>query len=292
MLGFKKTEEIYKDKTIIATNIDVITINTSSTDVTLSSHASEEIKIQLKGEISSKLEDNLRMDVTQRENTLDVKVRVERNNGFSFGIEIIKLELSVQVPRKVYEEIIVESSSGGIEAEDLEGKKVKFKASSGEVDAARIKVHTEFKSKTNSGGIGLNEIDAPLIHAKASSGTVLLQNLKAAEIHAKASSGRVIGKKWIGNITAESNSGGIDLHSEKLTGNIDAEASSGDIMLYFEEKPESFSLDFSGSSGEAHLDLDGIQFEKKKDHRIKGTMGEGKYSIKVKTSSGNFDFRT
>lgn len=291
MLGFKKTEEIYREKTVDGSEINVLAIDTSSTEVILSPHASEDIKLELKGEVSPKLKESIRMDVSQQGHALNVQVEIERDSGFSFGIEMIKLALSVQVPDKLYEEITVETSSGGVEASDVEGKKVKFNASSGEVDAARIKAHTEFKCKTNSGGIHLNGIEAPVIYAKANSGTVLLQNLTAADIHAKASSGKVIGKKWTGNITAESNSGGIDLHSAELTGNIEAEASSGDVMLYFDKKPQSFSLDFSGSSGEAHLELDGIHYEKKKDHRIKGTMGEGKYTIRVKTSSGDFDFR-
>ncbi|MGF2614977.1 DUF4097 domain-containing protein [Rossellomorea vietnamensis] len=292
MLGFKKTEEIYRDKTINGSGLNVLNIETTSVEVILSTHELEDISIELKGEISPKLIDNLRMDVTQQGNALNVQVKIDRDNAFSFGIEVIKLELKVGVPGRLYDEITVETSSGGVEAADLEGKKVKFKASSGEVDAARIKAHTEFKCKTNSGGIQLNGIDAPSINAKANSGTILLQNLTADDIQARASSGKVIGKKWTGNITAESNSGGIDLHSAELTGNIDAEASSGDVMLYFDNKPQSFTLDFSGSSGEAHLELDGIHYEKKKDHRIKGTMGDGRYTIKVNTSSGDFDFRS
>ncbi|WP_421383844.1 DUF4097 family beta strand repeat-containing protein [Bacillus salacetis] len=292
MLGFKKTEKFYWDKTVQGNEIKVLNIDTSSTEVILSSSTNEDIKIELKGEISSKLKENVQVEVTQDGHSLNVKIRVERNSSFSFGMEIIKLTLNVEVPEKIYEEISVETSSGGIDGKDLEGKKVKFKASSGEVDVSRIKAHTEFKSKASSGGIQLNGIEAPAIFAKANSGTLILQNLTSEEIQAKASSGRIIAKKWTGNFTAETNSGGIDLHAPELTGNIDAEASSGDVMLFFDKKPESFTIDYSGSSGEANVELKGIEFEEKSDHRVSGKMGDGKYKIRVKTSSGGFDFRS
>jgi lia operon protein LiaG len=291
MLGFKKTEEFYWNKTVQGNDIEVLNIDTSSTEVILSAGSEEDIKMELKGEISSKLKENVQVEVTQSGRSLNVKVIVERNSGFSFGMEVIKLALMLEVPQKLYEKIIVETSSGGINAKDLEGKEVKFKASSGEVDASGIKAHIEFKSKAKSGGILLNGIEAPAIFAKANSGTLILQNLISEDIQAKASSGRIIAKKWTGSFSAETNSGGIDLHSPELTGNIDAEASSGDVMLFFDKKPESFTIDFSGSSGEAQMEMKGVEFEEKTDHRISGKMGDGKYTIRVKTSSGDFDFR-
>jgi lia operon protein LiaG len=292
MLGFKKTEEFYWDKTVQGNEITMLNIDTSSTEVIISSGENEDIEMELKGEISSKLKENVQVEVKQSGCSLNVMVIVERNSSFSFGMDVIKLALSLEVPQKLYEKIIVKTSSGGINAKDLEGKEVKFKASSGEVDASGIKAHTEFKSKAKSGGIQLNGIEAPAIFAKANSGTLILQNLISEDIQAKASSGRIIAKKWTGNFLAETNSGVIDLHTPELTGKIDAEASSGDVMLFFDKKPESFTIDFSGSSGEANVELKGIEFEEKSDHRISGKMGDGKYTIRVKTSSGDFDFRS
>jgi lia operon protein LiaG len=292
MLGFKKTEDFYWDKTVQGNEIQVLNIDTSSTEVTLFSGSKEDVQLELKGEISSKLKENVQVEVTQSGHSLNVMVRVERNTSFSFGMEVVKLTLTIEVPQKLYEKIAVDTSSGGIDAKDIEGKEVTLKANSGEVDASGIKAHTEFKSKANSGGIQLNGIESPAIFAKANSGTLLLQNLVSEDIQARASSGRIIAKKWTGNFSAESNSGGIDLHSPELTGNIDAEASSGDVMLFFDQEPESFTIDFSGSSGEGHMEVKGVEFDERSLHRISGKIGEGKYTIRVKTSSGDFDFRS
>ncbi|WP_044022536.1 DUF4097 family beta strand repeat-containing protein [Bacillus sp. SG-1] len=291
MLGFKKKEEIHERKTIRGAEVDNINISTSSTEVEIFPGTADEITAELKGEISSKLKDNVDMTVTKQGESLDIEVKVEQESGFRFGFDVIDLKLSVEVPEKLYEEISVETSSGSIMAKELEGKKVSFRASSGEVEASRIKAHTEFKSKANSGGIQLNGIEAKEIHTKTSSGSMLLQKLAAEDIHAKASSGRIIVKKWIGNLTAESSSGGVDLHAPEMTGNIDAEASSGDVMLHFDQGPDSFVIDFSGSSGEAHMDIKGVDYQEKSEHRISGKAGDGKYKIRVKTSSGDFDFR-
>ncbi|RIW33253.1 hypothetical protein D3H55_11375 [Bacillus salacetis] len=291
MLGLKKkTEEFFWNKSLEGHGVERLNIDTSSTEIIVSADSGEDISIELKGEISSKLRDKVQVDALINGNALDVKVRVERNDSFSMGIEIIKLALSVGVPHKVYEMITAETSSGGIVAKNLEGKEIHFKASSGEVEASGIKAHSEFKSKANSGSIELKKIDAPSIYAKANSGTLILQNLTAEEIDAKASSGNIIAKKWRGDFKAKTNSGEIDLHSPELTGNIDAEASSGDVMLYFDKKPESFKLDFTGNSGEADLEMDGLQYQERGDHRVVAEEGEGKYTISVKTSSGDFSF--
>mgnify|MGYP005830596811 CR=1 FL=1 len=291
MLGFKKKEEIHERKTISGAEVDNISISTSSTEVEIFPGTADEITAELKGEVSSKLKDNVDMTVIQQGKNLEIRVKVEQESGFRFGFEVIDLKLSVEVPEKLYEKLSVETSSGSIMANDLEGKKISFRASSGEVDASRIKAHTEFKSKANSGGVQLKGIEAKEIHTKTSSGSMLLQNLVAEDIHAKASSGRIIVKKWVGNITAESSSGGVDLHAPEMSGNIDAEASSGDVLLHFNQNPDSFIIEFSGSSGEAHMDIQGVDYQEKSEHRISGKAGDGKYKVRVKTSSGDFDFR-
>ncbi|WP_409253084.1 DUF4097 family beta strand repeat-containing protein [Bacillus sp. SCS-153A] len=291
MLGFKKKEDIYERKTMAGAEVENIGISSSSAEVEIFPGKSDEITAVLQGEVSSKLKDGVEMTVIQQGESLSIRVKVEQGSGFNIGFNVTDLSLAVEIPEKIYKKLTVETSSGSISAKDLEAKEISFKASSGEVEASGIKAQSKFKSKATSGGIQLNGIEAKEIHTKTSSGSVLLQNLEAEDIHAKASSGRIIVKKWVGNITAESSSGGIDLHAPELTGNIDAEASSGDVMLYFDHSPESFKINFSGNSGEAHMDVKGVDYQEKADHRISGEKGEGKYSIRIKTSSGDFDFR-
>jgi lia operon protein LiaG len=291
MLGFKKkTEGFFWSKALHGNGIEVLNIDTSSTEIDIFTGSADDIQIELKGEISSKLKENVQVEAVINGNTLSVKVSVERNSSFSMGIDVIKLALSVEVPQKLYEKVNAETSSGGIAARDLEGKEVHFRAGSGEVEASGIRAHSEFKSKTNSGSIELKRIEAPSIYAKANSGTLILQNLVAEKIQAKAASGNIIAKKWRGDFLAETNSGEIDLHAPALTGNIDVEASSGDVMLYFDKKPESFKLDFTGNSGEARLDMNDLQYQERGDHRVLAEEGDGKYAITVKTSSGDLDF--
>jgi lia operon protein LiaG len=58
-----------------------------------------------------------------------------------------------------------------------------------------------------------------------------------------------------------------------------------------DEKPDSLSVDFKGGSGEGTVDLDGLSYEEKSEDEILGKIGSGKYMIKARTSSGDFELR-
>lgn len=119
----------------------------------------------------------------------------------------------------------------------------------------------------------------------------MMTNIKGsdAEVELKTSSGDIEGKGLLFNeMKAQSSSGNVDVSHESLAGNLTAHTSSGDVTFLFEEEPQSFILDYQSSSGEERIQLDGIHYERRAEHEVKGYKGEQKYQILVETSSGDF----
>ncbi|UAK17007.1 DUF4097 family beta strand repeat-containing protein [Sporolactobacillus terrae] len=50
-------------------------------------------------------------------------------------------------------------------------------------------------------------------------------------------------------------------------------------------------MDYRGSSGDGSVRIKDMLYEEKSDHRIVGKKGDGRYTVRVQTSSGDFKFR-
>ncbi len=61
---------------------------------------------------------------------------------------------------------------------------------------------------------------------------------------------------------------------------------SGDIHL--DTEADSFTLDFKAKSGDGEIDVPGFMFEEKIGNRFVGQIGDGKSSITVRVTSGDF----
>nr|WP_139693662.1 DUF4097 family beta strand repeat-containing protein [Sporolactobacillus terrae] len=57
------------------------------------------------------------------------------------------------------------------------------------------------------------------------------------------------------------------------------------------EEPDSVTMDYRGSSGNGSVRIKDMLYEEKSDHRIVGKKGDGRYTVRVQTSSGDFKFR-
>lgn len=106
-----------------------------------------------------------------------------------------------------------------------------------------------------------------------------------------SSSGNINGTNITGNIKSDVSSGNTNITLHTLQQNIDLHSSSGNIELNLAQEPTNMSIDFERSSGKGSVSLP-MNYEVKSKEKIKGSLGDGKYMVKVHTSSGDFSLNT
>ncbi|MFC0190087.1 DUF4097 domain-containing protein [Fictibacillus aquaticus] len=266
-----KTTDYHSKKMVKSGGVENIEVDVSSTDVTVVPGQSGQIEVTLKGRLSKTIKEksNYKLSVEEKGDTLKVKV-TQKNMYFYVGMGRVDLNLEVKVPEKMYKSLVIETSSGDIELRDLKADKVEAEASSGDIKMKNVSADSVSRSETSSGDITLKDSVSKKFELLASSGDMILNGLK-------------------GDVTAETSSGEIDVKGKSASGNIKADTASGDVNVVFEDRPESLSIVFEGSSGDGTVNLAGVDYDKKTDHTIAGRIGEGKYKLQVTTSSGDFE---
>ncbi|MBB6455332.1 DUF4097 and DUF4098 domain-containing protein YvlB [Salirhabdus euzebyi] len=220
------TVKIQENQQIQGDDIQNIYISSGSTDVELVKHSGNEIDIELDGEVSEKMKDAFDLKVSETNRTLEVELdRLMRPSFTVFAINK-GTKLTIKIPSNMYQDIIVESSSGDIY---------------------------------------VNGITSDKVDLQAKSGDITIKNSFAQTAFLKANSGDITG-------------------SDLLT--VDAKTTSGDISL--STKENSFTLQFKSNSGEGEINVPGFLFEKKEEDLIVGKLGDGEYSMSIRTNSGDF----
>ena len=283
------TIEINEKEVIDGKNIEIIDVNVSSPSVYLIPTDSDEITIELIGEISEKTD--FEFDVRTRNNKLDVYVKNSTtvSGWFNFGTMTTNLQLELHIPRKEYNKINIHSSSGRIIVIDLQANKVELRASSGRIEISNVTAESEINLQTSSGRIEAINNTAKSLKARASSGRILINGQISEQISTSTSSGSIVLEDYEGDISAQASSGRITITNDLLVGDINVSTSSGRVEIDFKNAPTSALIDFQGSSGKGEVNIPVINFEEKSNNRVYGTIGTGEYEIKVRTSSGRFE---
>lgn len=290
--GFSfNTKEVFDEKIIANKDIKNIEIDLSSADLVLHQTSDEDIKVELNGKANKKYSDRFQLDVDENGETLDIRLSGEDRIEFNFGINIVDTNVDVYLPERVFDRIYAKTSSGDIEASSIEAMDIVLNSQSGDVGMDSSTAEGKTVLKTSSGDIQSLSNSAAAFDIKSSSGDLMIRDQKAKETILHISSGEINIANAAGDVKADSSSGDINIENKKLTGNIDAEASSGEITIELDENPNSLAVDYKGGSGEGTIDLDGLSYEEKSEDEIKGKIGSGKYTIKARTSSGDFQLR-
>lgn len=287
--GFSLDTYSVTDKEVIpAQDIQSLSVDLSSSDLSVVPTKEKEIIVELNGKISKKLKKKIELDVKESGKALKVGLRNENQIQFNIGVLIVDTDVTIFLPEKIYDSISLTTSSGDIKIQDLEGDGISLKANSGDIVAENSKAKETFIMDTSSGEITSKSNEADRFEMSASSGDLLIEDQKAIEAVLETSSGEMKLENIIGDLSAEASSGDIIVSNEEVTGNIHAETSSGDIKIDFAKKPASLAFEYRGSSGEGTIGLEDVAYDEKTEHEIIGKIGSGKYKLKANTNSGDF----
>lgn len=262
--------DVFEEKKVKGSSIKHLSVDTSSADIDIVQSQDDTIYVQWGGKASKGVWEDYELSTTKKGDELSVKLRQKDILGFQFGFIQTDLKLTVRMPQKLYEGLTLSSSSGDVSVNDQHSNNISIKTSSGDMELEKIKITEELNTRSSSGTIRLNDVYTNRFLTDTSSGDIVGETMEVVQI------------------MGDSSSGTIDLSELMLTGDLDIKTSSGDVYLQFAQVPHSFIIDYKSSSGEERVNLDGIDYERKAEHEVKGQRGSGDQRIEVRTSSGDF----
>ena len=211
---------------------------------------------------------------------------------FNFGTDFDQKTV-VTVPKNFRGNVELETTSGRIKAEDLEGctfsakstsggitaKKISSpegfiaSATSGEVDitdcecrdkmtlgstSGRVSANnidcSELEAANNSGGIKLEDVNADSMNLKVTSGSIRIEDIKSGTMSLKSTSGTInMENVVVDEITCNSTSGGVHFSKLDAGRSIVIGCNSGSVRGSIKGKESDFSIITSTNSGSSNL---------------------------------------
>lgn len=302
-LNIMNKKDVYLTQDIDVSTMSQLAIVSKSLDVEIQPTDNEQLTIRIVGKAKKSYVENLKIDAKTQGDLLALSYKMgDEKWPFTSGISNASLKLQILIPSKDWAKIIVEASSGNINAEALESTKINFKSTSGNIKMT----NTTADQLTFESTSGLQDIDntaADVLHLTSTSGTIEGDHLNAQQFTANSTSG----DKIINNITANaidinSTSGSNSLHisdgekaqfmstsgdtvvqTEELLSDISAESTSGDFELHVNRKIDNLRIHSSQTSGDQQFDIKGLNSKQSTN-----SIGAATNKLNVKTTSGDF----
>jgi DUF4097 and DUF4098 domain-containing protein YvlB len=207
----------------------------------------------------------------------DVEVPAEtavnvHTSGGGISIEALRL------PAKI------ETSGGGIEVRDLVGD-LQADTSGGSIHLRDIKGRS--RVETSGGGIEATNLEGPL-KAETSGGSVSLERI-SGDIHAHSSGGGIHIREAGGRVDADTSGGSIEASFARGNSRGGSLESSGGGISVSLDPAVGLSIDAHGNSVSSDLPLT-VQGEISR-RSLRGTLGKGGESLRLRTSGGSVRIR-
>ena len=280
------TTPIEQEETVNGKSVDTIEIHATSADIKVISVDRDNIYVRLSGDISENNKDKYKLKVEEVDGNVHIEIEQPKME-FQVGVNITSLKLEVEVPEQAYKKLSIYSISSDIQLSGLQVEALKTELSSGDIKVEGVNVKDDYSIELISGDVHIENTEAKAISIEGSSGDITFKET-LGDVQLKTISGDINIWNLKGNINVETTSGDIEIENERLTGNIEVVVTSGDVSVRFDETPESLVVDYEGLSGKGSVNLEGITYEEENDRRIVGKVGMGDYSLKVRTTSGDF----
>lgn len=184
--------------------------------------------------------------------------------------------------RNVNGDVAIRTHSADITAEAVEGA-LWVDAGSGDLKlsdvSARLDVHT------GSGDVDLTRVRGAFTAANTGSGDVTGSGIDSGELRANTGSGDVRLQDVRGrSVILESGSGDVEVSLNGDVDSVSAHTGSGDVTLGLADGVGA-RVEIDTGSGDVHTDLPLSAVDRRRSH-FRGTLGDGRGSIRVETGSG------
>lgn len=244
--------------------IDEISIDIGSGDIKFNNEGTNNIKVNVDGNISSSVKPQLKC--YKQGKTLYVEL--SKNHGTFFGNYSSNITVNISLPTSYKNRLQIVSSAGDIEMSNYE-----FKSLSCELKA---------------GSMNMENISADKFDYKNFAGDLKADNLKTKTSTVKASAGSIKIEKFSGDIQGTNLAGDTEVEYDEFNNNIDLSASAGQIKLTIPETSQ-FKLDAEARAGDISNDFSSINVSGEVKKTAKGEIGKSNNKIKLEDTAGDIN---
>ncbi|WP_053372101.1 DUF4097 family beta strand repeat-containing protein [Paenibacillus sp. FJAT-27812] len=234
------------EKTVDASSLKSIYAKTDTFSVNFVRGTSDDIQLRLEGNASAQYKDKIVLKADQKGDTLYIEGNTK--NSFTFGISIINLKLTIELPEKVWDTVDINTDTGNITIEQMEAENLKLK-----LDTGNLKV----------------------------------SNYSFKEILFDTDTGNVTFTDGVGSIKGETDTGNIRIENDELRGDIALESDTGNVTINVDKQPQSAAIHIQKDVGSSKVEWAGFTDTNDSKSIIEGKIGNGDIQIAVKSDVGN-----
>ncbi|MES5957005.1 DUF4097 family beta strand repeat-containing protein [Bacillus fungorum] len=257
-------KDFKKEKSFEINNIKEIEVDNENWDIELKSTDANKIVISAQGQQVDKIDP---VKIENDENKIVIKQKQKATkffNGFTFRK---KNSISIAVPKKGVDKIVLNNKSGDVKIRDIVVKSIVTKGKSGDEMITGLSAEKgEFTSE--SGDLMLKDSSLQEVNITSTTGDNYVKNVKNENMNITSTSGEVLLK---------------DMTEGK---SLFVETKSGDIGVRYKDVPASLKLTAKSNSTDIMIDLKGLKKDKNTEKIKEGTIGDAKNEAKILSKTG------
>ncbi|PEJ02101.1 hypothetical protein CN684_28200 [Bacillus wiedmannii] len=267
VFGFKvfQGKDFKKEKSFEINNIKEIEVDNENWDIELKSTDANKIVISAQGKRLDKEIDPVEIEHEGNKVVIKQKQRMNRFfNGFTFRK---KNSISIAIPKKEIDKIVLNNKSGDVKISDIEVKNIVTKSESGDEMVVGLSAEKgEFISQ--SGELAVKDSSVQELNIKSTTGDNYITNVSNSNINITSTSGEVLLK---------------DMKEGK---SLFVETKSGDIGVRYKGVPTSLKLTAKSNSSDVMVNVNGLKKDKNTEKVKVGTIGDAKNEVKILSKTG------
>ena len=301
-LGLGSAVDIIKSHN--AAEAQRLRINAGSADIELIPVDGEEVLVHLYGRQRRFAVGSTNPDVTLRERGGAIEVQVLHQSGF--GISFSSLNLTVEVPRRQWEELAASAGSGDLNVSEVSANLLRLNTGSGDIEMDNIQAETgdletgsgdvegyqiqaeKLNAKTGSGSIELDRMYGGDVSLRTGSGSIQVENYELRQLTVDSGSGSIELQEGTAQVNGRAGSGSIEMEVDELIQDTKLETGSGSVTVELDREPQSLEVRYDGGSGRGRIHYEGFVQDGDDRKRIRGAFGSGDVLLEVRTGSGSF----
>lgn len=275
-----------------------------SVDIELLPSENDELYVALNGKATKRFAEQLQLNMQDDNGVLTIaleKTEAANSKKLLNVIEQSFLKLQVMVPKKQWQKITIETTSGDADIHDLTVDELLLQSRSGDLRLQQL-VAQKVTIDNRSGDVQVEGVEAAILSAEVTSGDVNFKNVTATDLtskstsgtqnltklttetgHLKTTSGDLKATHLAGDsLSIETTSGTSELTLAEPHQKLSISSTSGDILVNYEHKISDLKVSSTHKSGDVSIKLDDAKYVGEEI-----IVGAGSNALTVTTTSGS-----
>lgn len=209
----------------------------------------DNIKMSVQGSVTRRFKDDYKVHAARSGNTLKITMLGKENGllGNTMGGEA---ELKINLPKKIYKDIQLNSSIGDVH---------------------------------------MQQVEAGTLSVKMDTGELVMDGLQTKKLNAAITTGTMDLQLSGGQMQLDTTTGDIKVGTNKVDESIVSHTQTGDITLLVANSPIAMRGEFGSTLGDVTVNLPNFQFNQINDNLKKGFIGAGGPLVHLTSKNGDIE---